>query len=79
MKNENKMTPLKTIKKYKSKTKGEIEIEDNAINACAIFLKSMGWNCLVGGFQGIEQNFGKYRFRLVFDFVGKPPKRLNKK
>ena len=50
--------------------------EDKAIYAIADYLKSIGWNCLVGGFKGIAQGEAKYKFDLIFSFVGK--KKLSK-
>ncbi len=63
----------------KSKTKKQIKAEDKAIYACADFLKSHGWNPLVGSFIGVEQGDLKYNFRLIFKFTGRLPKEVLKK
>jgi len=47
------------------------KLEEKAIDACAKYLRSIGWNPLVGGFTGIEQGELKYNFRLIFKFTGK--------
>ena len=57
----------------KSITKKQIKMGEKAIYACRDFLKAHGWNPLVGGFTAIEQGDGKYKFRLIFSFTGKPP------
>jgi len=58
----------------KSTTKKQIKAEEKAIDKCADFLRSHGWNPLVGGFTTIEQGSAEYNFRLIFSFTGKPPK-----
>ncbi len=63
-------------KKPKKNRVKEMEIEEKAIDACAKYLRSKGWNPLVGGFQRIEQGELKYNFRLIFGFTGKPPKEI---
>ena len=45
--------------------------EELAIDACADYLRSIGWEPFVGGFQSIEQRNLKYNFRLIFNFTGK--------
>lgn len=47
------------------------KIEVNAMKSIAKYLNSIGWSCLVGGFEGIEQEKQKYKFKLIFSFVGK--------
>ena len=44
---------------------------EQAIEAVAEYLRSIGWNPLVGQFTGIEQGSLKYNFRLIFSFTGK--------
>ena len=55
----------------------KIKIEEEAIEAVVLYLKSIGWNPLVGGFIGIEQGSAKFNFRLIFGFTGS--KRKDKK
>lgn len=50
------------------------EIEEKAIDATAEFLRSIGWNPLVGRFSGIEQGSRKFNFRLIFEFTGRKEK-----
>lgn len=64
--------PLKT-RKVRRETK-----YNKAVDAVARYLKSIGWKPLVGSFTGIEHGEGKYKFRLIFNFTGSPPK-TNKK
>ncbi len=54
-------------------------IENKALDAVVKYLKSRGWNPLIGSFVGIEQGTLKYNFRLIFKFTGKPPKEVLKK
>lgn len=54
------------MKKINNKEK----LEDKATYAVAAYLESIGWKCMVGGFKSIEQGYGKFNFRLVFNFVG---------
>jgi len=56
-----------------------MKIEEKAIDAVAEYLRSLGWNPLVGSFDCIEQGDGKFIFRLVFKFTGKPPKNAKPK
>ena len=46
-------------------------LEEKAIDACADYLRSIGWEPLVAGFHSIEQGNLKYNFRLVLGFIGK--------
>ena len=46
-------------------------VEEKAIDACAAYLRSIGWEPLVAGFESIEQGGRKYNFRLVLGFTGK--------
>ena len=54
------------MKKNKKK-----RLEEKAIDACAAYLRSIGWEPLVAGFDSIEQGSLKYNFRLVLGFTGK--------
>ena len=70
---EKKKKKIKTIEITK-----ETSIEDRAIYATADYLRSIGWSCLIGGFKGIAQGEEKYKFDLIFNFVGNK-KKINPK
>ncbi len=53
------------------------EKEKKALDACAEYLRSLGWNPLVVGFEVIEKRELKYNFRLVMHFTGVPPKGID--
>lgn len=47
-------------------------VEEKAIHACADYLRSIGWEPLVAGFQGIEKEGSlRYNFRLILGFTVK--------
>lgn len=53
----------------------KILTEEKAIKVVAEYLRSIGWNPLVGQFTGIEQGSLKYNFRLIFCFTGSKKKK----
>ena len=55
--------------------KSKFTKEEQAIAAVAEYLRSIGWNLLVGQFTGIEQGNLKYNFRLIFSFTGSKKKK----